>query len=420
MPTLYHLEQYLATKRPKGSLFQTALMVFFFIAFDGTLMYLAPIVMHNSGIREGTMGLIIGLSSVAGLLFDIVLARLLKDATYRGMFLLMLLIASTYPFFLFGANSITMYLIAMAVWGLYYNLYNMGTIDYVERATTSDQYTSYFGVLRVFDGLGNLVAPFIGSILIIIASTNFKMLPWVLGILIPAFLFYFTLYAARLDTTKECERRTAYSILTEWRLLEKIGHVLFPVLLLTLTINILDSAVWTIGPLFSESLSLPWEISGGIFMIAYTLPPLLVGWFVGRIAKRYGKKKTAITALFIGSLLLMLVGSVSSPAILLSLIFCASFCFALAWPTINSAYADDIASAPHYGREIETVEDWFTNVGDALGPILAGYAAQFFGTGQAFTILGIIGTIASLILLWYTPSSLGSIVHKKDQQPHPH
>jgi predicted MFS family arabinose efflux permease len=408
MPTLYHLEKFLATERPRTNLFVTAAMVFFFVTFDGTLMYLAPIVMNRSGIEEGMMGLILGLSSVAGLLFDVVLSRLIENVTYRTMFFVMLVAAATYPFFLFGATTVTMYLIAMAVWGLYYNFYNMGTIDYVEQTTTTDEYPSYFGVLKVFDGLGNLVAPFFGSILLIIAASNLKMLPWALAILVPAFLCYFILFASQMRDGKKVASIPEPSVpfFEKMRVWRKITWYLLPVLLLTLTINLVDSAVWTIGPIFSESLSAWGKSFGGAFMIAYTLPPILVGWLVGRFVDALGKKQTAIGALFIGSCLLTLLGFVTAPLALMGMICATSFCFALAWPTINSAYADDIALAPHESKGIEGVEDLFTNLGDTLGPIAGGFAAQYVGFAHAFTLLGFFGATAALFLFWYTPSLL--------------
>lgn len=408
MPTLRHLEKFLATKKRSRPLFITASMIFFFVAFDGTLMYLAPIAMQKSGIQAGTMGLILGLSSVAGMIFDVALSRLLVNATYRTMFFLMLLTATTYPFFLFGANTITMYLIAMAIWGLYYNFYNIGTIDYVEHITTSEQYTSYFGVLKVFDSLGNLIAPFLGSILLIYASTQGAMLMWVLAILVPAFIFYFVLYVSRLTPPqKETETKlNVYKLLAEWKIWNRVGHILFPVLLLTLTINIIDSSIWTIGPLFSESLTSAGHFGGGAFMIAYTLPPILVGWIVGHFVSRFGKKKTALTALLCGSILLTLISVIQSPLALLAVMFGTSFCFALAWPTISSAYADDIRTEPEYSKEIETVEDWFTNLGDTIGPIAGGFAAQYLGLAQAFGVIGIFGIFTSLILIFNTPKTL--------------
>lgn len=413
MSTLRHLEQYLAAYGPERNLFLAAFMVFFFVVFDGILMYLAPIVMQRGGISEGTMGLILGLSSVAGMLFDVILGRLLESSTYRTMFLVMLLVAATYPFFLFGATTVTTYLVAMAVWGLYYNLYNMGTIDFVGRTATPDRYTSSFGVLKVFDGLGYLIAPFIASLFLVAASTNTQMTGWLLTLLVPAFVFYFMFSTATMPLRHDGVSRhgNVYGILAEWHLWTKVGRILFPVLLLTLTINLVDSAVWTIGPLFSESLATPGGFGGGAFMIAYTLPPLLVGWIVGRFVVRFGKKKTALVALLVGSLLLTLIGIVKLPLLLIGIIFGTSFCFALAWPTMNAAYADDIAATPAYNKDIEVVEDWFTNVGDTLGPIAGGYAAQYVGNAHAFTIMGIFGAVASLVLLWYTPQTLaGEII----------
>jgi len=62
---------------------------------------------------------------------------------------------------------------------------------------------------------------------------------------------------------------------------------LLPAFLLTLTINLVDSAVWTMGPVLSESLT-PGR-AGGAFMIAYMIPPLLSGWFVARLPEDSGK-----------------------------------------------------------------------------------------------------------------------------------
>lgn len=408
MPTLRHLEQHLNTFGPERTLFTAAFMVFFFVIFDGILMYLAPIVMTRAGIPVGTVGLIIGLSSVAGLLFDIILGRMLENATYRTMFFIMLIVAATYPVFLFGATTITMYLVAMAIWGLYFNLYNMGALDFVESTSPPERYASSFGVLKVFDGLGYLIAPFIASLLLLAATTNRAMTGWLLSLLLIAGVFFFRLISIKQKKfdTNETPRTNVYGLLTEIRLWKKVGHLLFPVLLLTLTINLVDSAIWTIGPIFSESLVSHGSEGGGAFMIAYTLPPLLVGWIVGKFVARYGKRNTALAALLIGSILVMIVGIVKSPMLLVGTIFFASFSFSLAWPSINAAYADHIREIPEYSKEIETVEDWFTNVGDVLGPIAGGFAAQYIGNANAFAAVGGFGAIATLLLIWYTPKNI--------------
>lgn len=415
MPTINHLQRHLSLYGAERNLFTAAFMVFFFVTFDGTLMYLAPIVMTNAGLSEGTMGLIIGISSVEGLAFDVILGRLLERSSYRMMFFGMLLVAASYPFFLFGANTITMYLVAMAVWGLYYNLYNMGTIDYVESTAAAEKFTSSFGVLKVFDGLGNLIAPFVGSLLIVAALSKTQMMHWPLVLIALAFAFYLMLLLANKKEKPHHatrKKRVSFGVFKEIYLWNEIGHILFATFLFTVSLNLVDSAIWTIGPIFSESLAgTIGKSGGGIFMLAYTLPPLLVGWFVGTFVLRYGKKNTAIGGLLCGSLFVTLIGFISVPAVLIAIIFCTSFCFALAWPTINAAYADYILSDSKFSKEIEAVEDWFTNFGDMLGPILGGYAAQFLGNAHAFSAIGVFGTIAALLLFRFTPDKITKRIH---------
>ena len=406
MSNIRHLNKHINTYGVDKNLFTAAFMVLFFVIFDGIGMYLAPIVMQNHGVAIGQIGLIIGLSSVAGMLFDIVLGRLIENNTYKTIFLFMLLIAAIYPFFLFGSNTITMYLIAMAIWGLYYNLYNIGALDFVGDIENKDKHTSSFGVLKVFDGLGYLIAPFLASIFLIYLSLK-DISYYMLMILIPAFIFYFILCKMKHPLViNKTNTKNLYSILTEVKIWDKIGHILLPILLLTLTINLVDSAIWTIGPIFSESLHLKNNFSGGAFMLAYTLPPLLVGWIVGRFVARYGKKKVALYALLLGSILVTFVGLVTNPLLAIAIIFGTSFCFALAWPSINAAYADDIAAKTEHSKELENVEDLFTNIGDTLGPILGGYAAQFLTVSHAFIAIGIFGVLAAGILLLYIPDNL--------------
>ncbi|HSX24996.1 MAG TPA: MFS transporter [Candidatus Andersenbacteria bacterium] len=382
-------------------------MILFFVIFDGIIMYLSPIVMQRSGIPLSMIGIIIGLSSVAGMLFDILLLRLLEKTTFKKIFFYMFLAAATVPFFLFGTNSITMYLIAMAAWGLYYNLYDIGTLDFIGLTTVTNQHTNSFGILRVFEDLGYLIAPAFASFSLVLIGTSNIFPWWIYGLFVVAFVFYLLLCYSKMPKRNiaAAERKTIVSLITEIGIWSKIGHLILPILFLTLTINLVDDAIWTIGPLFSESLKSAHEI-GSAFMIAYTIPPLLVGWFVGQFANRFNKKRTALTSLLIGSLLLLIIGVLTIKALILITIFCISFCFAFVWPTINAAYADDITDRSIYHELLETIDDLFTNIGDTVGPILGGYAAQFLGIQHTFIVIGVFGTIAALVLFRYAPKNL--------------
>ena len=392
----------------KSKILSAGLMVFFFVIFDGVLMYLAPIMITSSGISESIMGIIIGSSSIAGMFFDMLLCKTLKITHYRRMFLFMFILALLFPLFLFGGTTITFYFIAMVMWGFYYDFYNIGTIDFVERTANPENHVSNFGMLRSFEGSGYLLAPFLGSILLLFIQPGIKMFLLIIIPLIIAFIFYLTIAVHKTVVKKEYTnvvRKTPISFFSEIGLWKKVWNVLFPILLLTLTINLIDAAIWTFGPIFSEYIGKTNNISGGIFMTAYALPPLLVGWVVGKIAKKFGDTSTAQGAIAIGSFILIFVGFVKSPMFLIIFIFITSFFFAISWPSINAVYTEYIKKITKRRKEIETLQDLFTNIGDASGPIVGGYMAQYLGFEHSFIALGILGIITAMYLHRINPTN---------------
>jgi len=407
MRRLREIKHHLPKSSSKKSLYTMAMMVLFFIIFDGIIMYLAPIVMQNAGVSLGTIGLILGLSSVAGMCFDVLLLRLLEKSNYQTIFIFMFLSALTVPYFLFGGTTITFYLLAMATWGLYYNLYFIGSLDFIRRTAVASDSTASFGVLKVFEGLGYLVAPFLGSLILLTITITHPIPMWLFVLLLIAFIFFLILCwinKFKKDIDNE-HKKNPLKTLVEIHIWEKIGKVITPLLFLTLVINLVDAAVWTIGPIFSESHSIPGGLTGGVLMLAYTIPPLIVGWFIGNVVKKLRMKTVALGSLFIGSFALIFLSILTTTISLVITIFFVSIFFSLIWPTIDGAFETSIAESPEYHEEIETIGDWFTNIGDTLGPILGGYAAQFFGIKNSFLVMGIFGALTALILMKYTPKN---------------
>ena len=408
MKRLREIKHRLQQTTSRTSLYTMAMMVLFFIVFDGIIMYLAPIVMQNAGVSLGTIGLILGLSSVAGMCFDVILLRLLEKSNFRVIFTAMFLAALMVPYFLFGGTTVTFYLLAMAAWGLYYNLYFIGSLDFIRRTTGVDDSTASFGILKVFEGLGYLIAPFLGSLLLLTITISHPVPKWLFVLLLIAFVFFLILCRTN-GVKKDVERehkKNALKTFAEIRIWEKIGSIIGPLLFLTLAINLVDAAIWTIGPIFSESLSVSGDLTGGMFMLAYTIPPLIIGWIVGRIVKKLGMKYVALGSLFVGSIIVIVLSIMTTKLLLVTGFFCVSLFFSLIWPTIDGAFETTIAESPEYHEEIETIGDWFTNIGDTLGPIIGGYAAQFFGVKNAFVVVGIFGIITVLGLMRYMHKNL--------------
>ena len=182
---------------------------------------------------------------------------------------------------------------------------------------------------------------------------------------------------------------------------KRLGNLLVPVLTTLLFLNIAESFFWTIGPLLSEQLRAIHPF-GGLFLSLYYLPPLVVGWVVGQVAQKSGKKHTAVVSILFASIALSLFFFISDAFILLFLVLVVAFCLSFAFPAIRATVADYISETPRLEPELEGISDFSANAGYIIGPIMAGILADATNNMQAFGILGFIGIVVTLILLPYS------------------
>jgi len=390
----------------KKSLYIVCVMLFFWTLFEGIVCYVTPLKISQAGFSDTALGLIIGFSSIAGGVFDFLLSKFLTNTHFRRVYLLMFAGSFVYPLVLWQAKSIWVFLIAMAIWGFYLDLNTFGTYDFVGRKFDHEEHSANFGIIDIFKELGYVLAPLIAGLTLgITGIIDWKPILLMLMFLTIALFFYFLLKRLTSRATKEYIEQTTYkplNFLREFSLWRKIGLILLAPLAITMMFNIFDSFFWTLGPLIAENFK---ELHpfNGLFLTAYTLPPLFMGWFVGNITKKFGKKRTAIISFLIGSFILSFFMFLHTPILILSDVLIAAFFVGFTAPAISGAYADYISESSQVEKEIEALSDFFINLGYVVGPIAAGYLADRVGNAQTFSVLGMGGIILSIILLVVTP-----------------
>lgn len=144
-----------------SSIYALFLMVFCWTIFDSMVSYMTPLLMSNHGLSNTAIGLLIGSSSIAGAIFDFIICKLFKNTNYRRIFFTMLAVCLIYPLVLGNATSLTVFLLAMILWGLYFDLYGFGVFDYISRYTLKKEYSSNFGIIQISRSLGSIIAPLI-------------------------------------------------------------------------------------------------------------------------------------------------------------------------------------------------------------------------------------------------------------------
>lgn len=393
------------TLRP--AMFPLLFMILFWTMYDGVVSYVTPIAMEQRGFSMTMIGIIYGTSSITGALFDFLICKFMKRADFRRIFLILFAICSVYPLILWQASGIGMFLVAMAFWGIYYDLLGFGTFDFIGRFTKRDRHASSFGLMSMFRAVGEVLAPLVvGFVVADRLDVRPFALSWLfLGIGFAFLLVLLYVYRRRKPFVATSRLRVSRkSLFCELHLWRVFGRPMLPVLVLTFFLFVVDGFFWTLAPLFAENADLGGF--GGVFLSAYILPSLLVGWFVSSITKRFGKKRTAFTGMLIGALLLSLFAFTPGPFLKVLLVFAASLCISVSYPAMNAAYADYISEAAHVEPEIEGLSDFSVNIGYVVGPVMAGILSDVFSIPAAFSLVGIVGAVLAVFLLLFTPRSI--------------
>jgi MFS family permease len=133
------------------------------------------------------------------------------------------------------------------------------------------------------------------------------------------------------------------------------------------------------------------HLESGIFLTLYSVPPIILSFLVGQVNKKLGKKRTARLAIYFACIVLLFFFVVHNPVLIALGVVCAASSIAFAMPSLNSAYADYVIRNPQFETEIEALQDFATNTGYVIGPILAGFLADKVGNLHSFGVLGVIG-----------------------------
>ncbi|MGV8168442.1 MAG: MFS transporter [Candidatus Nanoarchaeia archaeon] len=399
---------------PMSSIYLLGIMIFFWTLFDSMITYITPLILESHGFSNTLIGLIIASSSVGGAIFDFLICKFVKNINYRRTLLALLILCFLYPVILGTANSVFVFILAMLVWGLYYDFYGFSIYDYVSRYTKKENYSSSFGIIQVFRSLGAIIAPLIVSA-VLVGLFFWKVFSIAYIFIAVALIFYFLLiYFTKKNNTSfkaETEKKKR-SAIVEFHLWKKIGRKIISPLTLTFFLFFIEAFFWTLSPLYAENFTMP--LFGGIFLAAYSVPMLTAGWFVKKFTERFGKKRTAITSLLIGSAIMCMFLFVTNPYWAIAVVFASAFFFGLAFPSISSAYADYISESVKVEEEIEALEDVSFNIAYVLGPIFAGLLSDLLSIPLAFSILGGAGVIIAITLLLTTPQHINIKITEED------
>ncbi len=354
-----------------------SLAVFFWQIFDGIITYFTPIIIIQRGFSTAAMGLIIGSSSIFGAFLDFILAKILKGSNYLRIFLIVLGISFFYPLTLWYSQNIFLYLLAMFIWGLYWDLYRFVSFDFVAHNSSPEDNCFHFSFISLFRSVALLLAPLIAGLLVV-DQVEFGsiLIPSLFLILASVFYTILLSLSPRQHTHSQSihTHRHSFSWLREFKLLISLSSHILPIFLMNIILVTFDSSFWTLAPLLGPQFP-GFNDFGGLFMAAYMLPGLFNSLVIEKLVDRFGKLNVSFLSFIISGVFLIPLFLLKTPTLILLFVFLASIINSSAWTAVSGVFADLIESHPSRKKEYESLYDLSVNVGFIIGPILSGFLA---------------------------------------------
>lgn len=366
---------------------------------DGIMSYFLPVTIEESVGNQLLMGLILAFSSVVGLFCDFVFSKWFRGSSFSMIIRKALAAAIMFPIvvLLFGRQP-WVFLIAMAIWGIYYELAMFSNFHFVDEVIPSEEQPLVWGVMSSIWAIAWFVAPIMATL----AHKYYAQGPLflALGFYLLAMITFFNVKGKLKITKKEApasmKENSSKQELSVWFILFK---KLWPVYLLNLMAVLLMSGFWSVGALLAEELSDSNKL-GVLFFSAWTAPPLLFSAFSGAVTKRFRKKKTAFMAALLSGLLLTPLIWLHSIPMIIIFTFLSSICYAIGYPGLDAAIQEYIKKLGSVGNDLVGLQSSAGSFAYIFGPIIAGFLASTFGNqaalgtlGGMFAVSGIVGLI---------------------------
>lgn len=371
---------------------------------DAILAYFLPTYIEEIFHSGLIMGLIISTSSAFGLIADFLLPQILPHlserkslkwaARFQFLFIAVLIMTTFIP-------SIGLFILAMAMWGIYYELLSFSTMNFVSTRVAQIAHSSAWAHIDFGKNTSYMLGPLIVGATIV--SGDLKVLSTALIIWFIAQIFFLTDPKKAEDSQPETVRQLRVKDeFNHWWLLTKAA---WPAVTLHLVFGLIDASFWTIGAVLATKVAHTHHLIY-LFLPLYILPMIASQFLImGRVITM-PKEKLAALFILIGTGILTFTSFVPAGVLLLFIAVGTGFFNSLSLPLTEAIYSNLEHRLGVHKQHLTGLSSSVFSVAYIVGPLLAGYLSDLYHEQFAFTIMGIIGMVIALIVLLFSPKKM--------------
>lgn len=382
-------------------------VIFFLYLGDAIISDWVPVYMQYTLGGSLMMGLLMSFSSLIGLLADLIFPQLFRKVAERRM--VMLAISSvlmTAGVFLWTTHFplVALFLLGMGIWGLYYEFLNFGLATFVAKNAPVTARSGVWSIIGVAGSIAYCLGPLIGNMLLVWKG-NLAIIFVYAGMALVSYTVWLVIGVRKSKEVLEEKEVGGFNLIEEigyWKVL--FVHV-WPILLVSYLLGVLDATFWTTGVVLSDIL-LKKDWIGGLFLSAYTFPAIFLGFLVARLGIYQGKKKMAEKFLLAAGIFMALLGNVDSIVAMVLIAFLIGVMTSVAWPLCNAVYSDILARMGKEQKHLMGMSSSMINLSYITGPVIAGLLANNIGEQKTMMWMGVFVAILAVILLLVTPKKL--------------
>lgn len=383
-----------------------SLMVFFLGLADAILSDWVPEYMQEKLGGSLLMGIVFSFSSVVGFAADMVFPQILRKCSFQRLMAMAVGGALVFVGLLLWSTEwpvVAIFLMAMAVWGVYYEFMAFGGQQFVVEIAPVQMRSAVWSMLGVFKGLAYFLGPIVGGLLVFRYGN--KEVLWFSAAIVFIGLFVWKLLGYKKERSSGLGEVKRFSIKDEIGHWMVLSHKVWPVLIVSFVLGLIDSTFWTTGTVFSTQLAREnWW--GGMFLSFYMLPPLFMGLIMSRLKIISGKKKIAEVTLFLAGIALIFIGMQSSIVWILIGVLVMATLLTITQPVTDAVYTDILSRMGRERIHMAGLSNSMMSLAYVAGPILSGWMASVWGEKMTFGAVGWLTVFVSVFLLLVTPKKI--------------